>query len=299
MQNDKGGVTVTTERAEAATGVPVRPTIGLACGEVRGGNEPVHIGVQLPGMRGMLYSRPCHGPEGGDVHYLSVCGSGLLSRVCLADVAGHGQTVAAVGRTMHAHLRHSVDIVDDRRVLGDLDCRLENEGLRCITTAALLTYYPPSQRLTVSYAGHPPAWLHRTASQAWTRLDADETHATVGVPTNLPLGTGLGPAFTRRRLKMERGDRVLVVTDGVLEAPAPDGTEFGIAGVEAVLDGDVDAVADCLLAALNAHTSCGLTHDDVTFFVGEFVAAPAGPALWHVFRNRVLRRLVPSIASDT
>jgi hypothetical protein len=30
----------------------------------------------------------------------------------------------------------------------------------------------------------------------------------------------------------------------------------------------------------------------VTFFVAEFVEGPAGPALWHVVRNRLLQRFV-------
>ena len=104
--------------------------------------------VQLPGLVGTLYSSPCHGPQGGDVHYLSVCGSGLLARVCLADVADHGETIAAIGREMHVQLRKSVDMVDERRVLSALDARLATGDHRAITTAALLTYYPPARRLT-------------------------------------------------------------------------------------------------------------------------------------------------------
>lgn len=32
-----------------------------------------------------------------------------------------------------------------------------------------------------------------------------------------------------------------------------------------------------------------LSHDDVTFLLAEFVDGPPGPALWHVFKHRVLR----------
>ena len=85
----------------ASESTPAPPT-GFACGEVRGGNGTIHAQVALPGLRGVLYSRPCAGASGGDIHYLSVCGSGLLARVCLADVAWHGSAVAAVGTEMHA-----------------------------------------------------------------------------------------------------------------------------------------------------------------------------------------------------
>ena len=270
--------------------IHVRSSVGLACGEIRGGNEPVYTAIEMPGLRGILYSRPCHGPEGGDVHFASVCGSGLVARLCVADVAGHGQVVAAVGREMHTHLRESVNRIDDRRVMADLDRRLETEGLRAITTAALASYYHPSQRLTVSYAGHPPGWLYRAAEQRWTRLDASPSAA--GVPRDLPLGTGLGHDYSRQRLKAPPGDRILLVTDGVLEAPNPEGVEFGIAGVEATLDGSPEEIATRLLAALRAHTGAEeLAHDDVTFFVGEFIEGPPGPTLWKVLRNRIIPKL--------
>jgi hypothetical protein len=37
------------------------------------------------------------GASGGDVHYVSVCPNGLVSRIALADVSGHGQAVVLLG----------------------------------------------------------------------------------------------------------------------------------------------------------------------------------------------------------
>ena len=108
-----------------ATGLPGGsnpvPATSFACSEVRGGNGTIHAQVRLPGLRGVLYSRPCAGATGGDIHYLSVCGSGLLARLCLADVAGHGTAVSAAGAEIHAHLRRSVDVIDERKVLDRLN----------------------------------------------------------------------------------------------------------------------------------------------------------------------------------
>jgi sigma-B regulation protein RsbU (phosphoserine phosphatase) len=271
------------------------PTTVLACGELRGGNEPVFSEVELPGLRGVLFSNPCVGASGGDVHYLSVCGSGLLSRVCLADVAGHGETIAAVGREMHELLRRSVNIVDERRVLSALDDRLDESGVKALTTAAILSYYPSSRRLTVSYAGHPPGWIFRREAKTWERLSGEEPTGNAGL-VGLPLGTGLAPSYTRRRLKAFPGDRLLLVTDGVLEAPAPDGDEFGASRVEALLTthrGTPAELANRLLEALRSHTAAAsLAHDDVTFFAGQFVSGPPGPVIWSVVKNRLLRRLV-------
>jgi hypothetical protein len=272
-----------------------RAVTGLACAEVTGGIQPVHDVIELPGLRGVLYSRPCTGLHGGDIHYLSVCGSGLLSRLCMADVAGHGSAVAAVSEETYDELRRSVDTVDDRRVLRALDRRLSRDDLRAMTTAVLATYFPPSRRLSISYAGHPEAWLYTRADQRWRSVAAEPASPKDGPLVGLPLGTGLSPSFTRRRITVERGDRLLLLTDGVLEAESPDGAEFGHAGLERVLHdrgGDCGDLLDRLLNALVTHTGHpDLAHDDVTMFVGEFVEAPPGPALWHVLKNRLrLRR---------
>jgi serine phosphatase RsbU (regulator of sigma subunit) len=269
----------------------------LACGEVFGGNEPIHTTIELPGVHGVLYSHPCHGARGGDVHYVSVCGSGLLARICIADVVGHGEVVAQVSAQMHAHLRRSVDVIDERRVFREMDRRLQEIGVRAMTTAALLTYYPPSRRLTVSYAGHPPAWILSSPEGRWARLTVADRP---GVPMNLPLGTGFKSEYGRSRQRMTVGDRLVVVTDGVLEAPGPTGDEFGAEGVERVLAEtslqSPESLVRALLDALAGHTGLSTpVHDDVTIFVGEIVPGPRGPAVWHVLKNRLLTRVIPSL----
>jgi len=276
---------------------------GLVCGEVRGGNESTWTVVDLPGLAGVLYSSPCHGDCGGDVHYCSMCNSGIIARVCLADVAGHGERVAGVARVMHAELRASVNSWDEREVMRALDVRLDRSGIGALTTAALLSYRPRRRQLTISYAGHPPGWFYRPASEGsaddhaglgrWTRLTIDDQGP--GGPCDLPLGSGLGPNYTRARLAVRPGDRVLLVTDGVLEAPAPDETEFGDAGVEGVLreaaanGGSCEAIARALLEALRVHTGRDpMEHDDVSFYVAEILPTPVGGELWLAVKNRLL-----------
>lgn len=268
-----------------------RPLTGFACGEVRGGNREIYEPVALPGLQGVLYSRPCSGESGGDIHYLSVCGSGLLSRVCLADVAGHGGEVSAVGQEMHAHLLRSVDVIDERRVLEKLDARLDARGLHAMTTAVLATYYPPSRRLTVCYAGHPTGWLYRRRERRWQPL----RHPLPPPPrpsfVDLPLGTRFRPAFNRHRFRVVPGDRLVLVTDGVVEVTALDGSFFDDQRILAALE-DVSGTpgdqASRLLTALRTHAADGaLDHDDVTFFVADVVEGAPGPALWHVIKNRL------------
>ncbi len=274
----------------------------LACAEVWGGNRPVDTRVDLPGVRGVLYSRPCAGGRGGDVHYLSVCGSGLLARMCLADVVGHGEAVATISSEMHAQLRRFMNWPDQRRVLRELNRRLERIGLNAMTTAAALTYYPPSRKLSVSYAGHPPGWYFNRAKGVWSRLSLEHAHAAKGELIDGPLAVDPDADYSRRSLRVNIGDRLLVVTDGVLEAPGADGVHFGDVRVEQVLarigDAGPERIGAALLAALEAHCDAStLAHDDVSFLAVEFVPGPRGPTLWTVLRNRLFppRNALPDI----
>ncbi len=266
--------------------------LAFVCSEIWGGNRPINRPIRAPGMQGKLFSKPCGGGSGGDVHYVSVCGSGLLARLCVADVAGHGETVACVSRELHQLLRQYMNHVDHRRVLTELNRRLESNESSRMTTAAAFTYYPPSGSLTYSYAGHPPAWLFDRAANRWERLTLDRPDDAPLV--NVPLAISDQIAFTRGRRRVHVGDRLLVVTDGVLEAPAHDGELFGEERVEQLLQEnrglDSVALSDKLVEALVAFTgSTQLAHDDVTLLLLEFVPGPHGPAIWHAIRNRIVR----------
>lgn len=262
----------------------------LVCAEIWGGNRPAQIPVQLPGIRGTLYSRPCHGGRGGDVHYLSVCGSGLLSRMCVADVVGHGEAVSRISGVMHGHLRRAMNTIDQRRVLSTLNVELEAMGLDAMTTAAAITYYAPSRQLSVSYAGHPPAWLYRKSTRQWERLLLDESDEPF---VDVALAVDPSARYTRKAIKVAIGDRLVVLTDGVLEAPSAAGEQFGDDRVATLLgkhrEADCPAITEALLAALESHVGGRLDHDDVTFLAVEFVPAPRGPSIWHALKTRILR----------
>lgn len=266
-------------------------SLRLVCSEVWGGNRPIRIPIELPGVRGQLYSQPCDGGRGGDVHYLSVCGSGLLSRICIADVAGHGETIAKVSGEILALLRRYMNQTDQRRVLSDLNRRLEQSDTAAMTTAAALTYYPPSRSLSISYAGHPPAWLYSQSTRRWSQLSIRS--AGPGL-IDMPLAVSPDTTYSRHTEHVEFGDRLLLLTDGVLEAPAADGALYGEERLSGLLNAHADdpphELVDLILSALMEFThDAALKHDDVTLLLIEFVPGPRGPSPWHALKNRILR----------
>lgn len=267
----------------------------LVCAELWGGNRAADFPVESPGLAGRIFSQPSGGGRGGDVHYLSVCGSGLLSRVVIADVAGHGEPVARVSDEIHTLLRRYMDrLGGEQKLLYDLNLRLIDGGLDSMVTAAAIGYYPHSRTLSVAYAGHPPAWVYRRNTGRWSRLTVPARPAGDRRPFDLPLAITPDARFQCRRERMSVGDRLLILTDGVLETPGPDGRIFGDERVESLLARlsaePPRTVSEALLADLRAFgRDESLRHDDVTFLLVEFVPGPAAPAFWTALRNRLLR----------
>jgi sigma-B regulation protein RsbU (phosphoserine phosphatase) len=281
---------------ETVTGTPRRLTtpLQLVCSEVWGGNRLIDAPVELPGVRGKIYSRPCAGGRGGDVHYLSVCNSGLISHMCVADVVGHGAAVATVSGEIHGLLRRYIDSLDQRKILRKLNHRLVQVGLKALTTAAAVTYFPPRRRLSISYAGHPPAWFYRQTEGRWGQVTADAEGRYRDQAVNLPLALDTDTAFTRETFKVSYGDRLLLLTDGVLETPSRRDQLFGDERLKDLLNEHRKAsaaeIAEATTAALFAWGGDGgLSHDDVTLLVVEFVPGLPGPAIWHVIKNRIVR----------
>ena len=78
---------------DAQQGGPDQHT--LQCMEIWGGIEPVERTVATPGLDLWVFSQPFGGDEqGGDVYYVTLCGGGLITRIVVADVSGHGSSVA-------------------------------------------------------------------------------------------------------------------------------------------------------------------------------------------------------------
>src|SRR3954453_512352 len=78
----------------------------MHCMEIRGGSQAVEEAVTTPGLDAWISSRPHEGADsGGDVHYVSLCGGGVITRLIVADVSGHGKAVAECSASLRAMMR--------------------------------------------------------------------------------------------------------------------------------------------------------------------------------------------------
>lgn len=264
----------------------------IECAQVYGGTGASSMPISLPGLQGYLYSQPCQADRGGDIYYMSICGSGLLTRFCLADVVGHGSDVAIVSDETHALLRESVNWTDHRRVLRQLNRALHAKGLESLTTAAMFTYFPPTQNLTFSYAGHPRGWLWSSREKSWSALTVLDPKG--DEIADLPLAVAETTPYSRGEIRIESNDIIVVATDGVTDAIDCDLQRFGEERLHATLAGITKPtpqdVVETIVQRIKAY--CGastFSHDDVTVFAAEASPVSRFDAIKTMFTNRVLR----------
>jgi len=129
--------------------MPNSPTQHMQCMEVWGGSQLTSSGVELSGLDVWVYSKPFGDAQrGGDVYYVSSCATGRISRLLLADVSGHGQTVAAMAADLRTLMRRFVNRLDHKefvRLLNEHFTALSSNG--SFATAVVTTFFAPSRRL--------------------------------------------------------------------------------------------------------------------------------------------------------
>ncbi len=236
----------------------------MQCMEIRGGSDAVSEAFNTPGLDAWLFSLPFEGADrGGDLHYVSLCGGGVITRLVLADVSGHGEQVAAFSDALRSLMRKNINTKSQARLVEALNRQFgEAQSLR-FATAVVATYLATRGILTVCNAGHPrPLWYH-AASGRWGLLDKE----LVGTG-NLPLGIDDESPYNQFTVALGRGDVLLFYTDALTEAADPAGRVLGEHGLLELAQGldlsDRHRIGTSLLDAVGRHRAGRPADDDVT-----------------------------------
>ncbi|MFS0705135.1 PP2C family protein-serine/threonine phosphatase [Cellulomonas sp. 179-A 9B4 NHS] len=142
----------------------------------------------------------------------------------VGDVCGHGPDEAALGATLRTAWRTLVlaDVPADD-ILGLLERVLDAERARpeVFTTVSMLAVAPDRRSADLYLAGHPVPFL---LGDGVHLLPADARGRALGIP--------VGGGWPARRLELGSSWRVLMYTDGLLEATVGSGGErLGKAGL--------------------------------------------------------------------
>jgi sigma-B regulation protein RsbU (phosphoserine phosphatase) len=240
----------------------------LACLEIRGGNRAEVYRAELPGLDVWVSCQPLQpAKRGGDLYYLSVCSKGSISRVTIADVAGHGEDVSVVAERLRDALREHADYWDQSALIRRLnDSFLNGPAGGRFATAFLLSHYAATGELVFTNAGHvPPLWYH-AALREWSLLE-DRTPYTKEIE-DLPIGIIQGTGYRQTAVQLEPDDLLLLYTDGVNESSDDQGKQLGLDRLLKLAEGlpkdSAAAAGEALIAAVARFRVSAPPADDET-----------------------------------
>ncbi len=182
--------------------------------------------------------------------------------LAIADVAGKGVGPGLLMATFQAYMEAwSGSDLDPADLAARLSATLgRNTPSNRYITAFLARLDPATHTLEYTSAGHNPALLLRQ-SGAVERLESQ----------GLPLAMFPGSVYGQGRVRLEPDDLLCLYTDGITEAAAPDGTEFELERLEALLrthhGAPLPKLNGALQAALGHHTQGSPMTDDRTLLV--------------------------------
>ena len=200
---------------------------------------------------------------GGDFYDVFHLDDGKLG-LAVADVAGKGIGAALIMATAKAVVPLLATSADPAGTLAALDRKLGKElGKREFVALAFAVYDPASGALRLGNAGLPDPYL----------LRCGEAPRPLSCPgPRLPLGLKAGIARETLEARLEPGDRVVLFSDGLPEAPRADGEPLGYAALETLLDlpgdGRPGEAVGLLLSRVAAASGAG-PEDDATVLLLE------------------------------
>jgi len=194
--------------------------------------------------------------------------------IAIGDVCGHGVGAALLTATTIAHLR---SLAEDHADIGEISAHAnsmlcwETEAGRFVTN--FLAHLDLKSRM-VHYvgAGHPAGCVLSESGDLKATLISDALPLAIMRETEFPVS---GP------VALETGDMVLLVTDGLLEAAAPDkvlfGTERTLDLVRANRHLKASEIIETLHRAVLDFTGRDELLDDVTVVIIKVEPPPASP----------------------
>lgn len=245
----------------------------MACMEVWGGNQPTGRGFSMLGLEAWIFSEPYQKASGGgDVYFISSCATGRITRLLVADISGHGASLAATGERLRDLMRRHVNHVEQTQFLTELNREfgtVRHSG--GFATAVAASFFSPDRKMAVTNAGHPPPLVYSGQLGRWAILDTSNEGDDNSELADFPLGMLEEMAYGEIRIETSPGDLVVFYTDSLIESRNSQGVLLGPQGLLALVNqlGAVppsQLIPELLNVIRNLYPE-NLNDDDVTVLV--------------------------------
>ncbi len=202
----------------------------------------------------------------GDFYDLFLPGDMQLG-LLVADVTGHGVQAGLVTTAAKAGLQTLLDSGAKRpaELLHGMNrAILATARQQLMMTALIGLIESDADCLTLASAGHPYPWRYEAATGRWHELPLDP---------GFPLGFDDEATYAEYTLSFLPGDRLLLFSDGIIEAENGMAEAFGTRRFQEVLHEarslEPDALKSKLFAAAQEFCGQPLFNDDVTLLIAE------------------------------
>jgi sigma-B regulation protein RsbU (phosphoserine phosphatase) len=180
----------------------------------------------------------------------------------LGDVAGKGAPAALLTAVLQGIFAGHVSTMQDpAETMARINHALLARAVEARFATAFLGVLGPDGRLVYCNAGHNPPFVFGSGPR---RLTAG----------GLVLGLFANASYDQEEVQLNRGDTILVFSDGVSEALSVSGEEFGddriSAAVGPVLAEEPQTVLDTLLTTVKRFAGDAPQNDDITAMVLRF-----------------------------
>jgi phosphoserine phosphatase RsbU/P len=185
---------------------------------------------------------------GGDFFHIARL-SDDAAAICICDVMGHGVRAALITAMMRAMIEtHAAQAADPGRLLTQLNREftgiLKQTGTLVFVTVLYCVINITAGNVRFARAGHPlPLHARRSSGEVLRMIvGGDSAGPAIGIIPNAQ--------FKSTEAKLEAGDFLLFFTDGIIEAEASDGSQFGIEGLRQSVRSHLNEPTESLLDAV-------------------------------------------------
>ncbi|GBF49372.1 stage II sporulation protein E [Leptospira ryugenii] len=219
--------------------------------------------IQYPSLSYQLHFEP-QDDVGGDFYDVFELDTGI-TRIFLADATGHGIQAALYTMAIKSEyeaIKKFVTKTDD--LIGHLNQKIQNKfsGLKIVFTCFLVDIDTRLSKLYYTSAGHPDQIL-----------DSKQNGTQLLTRTGNIIGLKKEQEYSQKIIPFQKGDRLFLFTDGIVEQKNTNREEFGLERVMDLMAKNIASTTDNTMkditSALTNFRGANAQEDDTTLLLFE------------------------------
>ncbi|MGC6441070.1 MAG: PP2C family protein-serine/threonine phosphatase [Rubripirellula sp.] len=206
-----------------------------SCMEITGGRKSEDVQYEMPGLRMRVFSKQSEmGLEGGgEIHFISSCASGRITRILIADICGSESLFRQFSCQIRDGLLKSINSIWQDRVVDQMEKQFKEFASHGgFATASIATFFAPTRSFVMCNIGNPPPIIYRQAERSWEVVHGNHSDTTVEEAVEGVFAKG---EYRYIETKLEVGDHFLLYGNGFAQSKFPGGDIVGHARLHSAL----------------------------------------------------------------